>query len=135
MHSLLLFAVMSLGASEPPSLKAKLALLVETPTSPIPKELPGLSRFLGITGDTRSSRELYVEMMNRHSNVVEAFEKDPKEGNRLISEFMAEASERTLVANGFDAMAAATLRITARRHCSSSSARIRSSSSTRSTTT
>ena len=74
----LLLAIV-LAAPSPESIyQAKLALLVSNPGSPIPRDLPGLVRFLGITEDTKETRQLYVEMMKSHADIVEAFETDPK---------------------------------------------------------
>ena len=89
--------------------KTNLVLLVKNPGSPPPKGLAGLGRFLAITGDDKAARQLYAEMMTARPDVIEAMEKDPKTGNRLMGDFFTEAAERSKKADGLAASADAIL--------------------------
>jgi len=72
----------------------KLAFLLKDPKAPPPKGLAGLERFLKATGDTKESRELYVEMMHIHHRGIELAEKDPKAAALEYQMFCEEAFNR-----------------------------------------
>jgi hypothetical protein len=74
--------------------KSNLVVLVNKPDSRPPKGLAGLERFLAITGDDKAARQLYAEMMAARPDVIEAMEKDPHAGSRLMGDFFEKAGER-----------------------------------------
>lgn len=74
--------------------RQKLEALVADPKSPPSKELPGLERFLKITGDSKEARELYAEMAHIHMHVLEAANNNPKEAGKFYSDFCMEAYAR-----------------------------------------
>ncbi|HEX3146542.1 MAG TPA: hypothetical protein VHR66_00475 [Gemmataceae bacterium] len=72
----------------------KLALLLKDPSAPPPKGLAGLERFLKAAGDSKASRELYVEMMNIHHRAIELADKDAKAAAMEYQLFCEEAFNR-----------------------------------------
>ena len=72
----------------------KLALLVKDPTSPPPKGLAGLERFLKASGDSKESRELYAELMHIHHRTLELAETDPRLAAQDFQMFCEEAYNR-----------------------------------------
>jgi len=73
---------------------ARLGDLLKEPAGPLPKGLAGLESFIKITGDDKASRQIFAEMLSVHHPILEAMEKDPKAGSRLMGEFSAEAYNR-----------------------------------------
>jgi hypothetical protein len=55
-------------------------------------QLAGLEPFLKVTGDNRSARELYAELMREHGRAMELREQDPREAIRAFNE-VGEQSE------------------------------------------
>jgi hypothetical protein len=94
--TILLTALVPGPPSPPNGIKPKAEALARASAAPIPRASAGRARFLGITGDSKAARRLYDEMMARHAAVIEAFEKDPKDGSRLMGEFLAGAARRSL---------------------------------------
>lgn len=72
----------------------KLAALLKDPSSPPPKGLAGLERFLKITGDDKASRELYAELMGIHHRTIEATEEDVRKGTEQFRQYCDEAYNR-----------------------------------------
>jgi hypothetical protein len=52
----------------------------------IANRLAGLEPFLKVTGDSRSARELYAELMREHGRAMELREQDPREAIRAFNE-------------------------------------------------
>lgn len=52
----------------------------------IANQLAGLEPFLKVTGDSRSARELYAELMREHGRAMELREQDPREASRVFNE-------------------------------------------------
>jgi len=69
----------------------KLATLTKDPSSPPPKGLAGLERFLKITGDNKEGRELYAELLSIHHRTLEAAEEDIKKATEQFRQFCDEA--------------------------------------------
>jgi len=72
----------------------KLAKLVKDPTGPLPEGLASLKEFIKLTGDNKTNREIYAEMMGVHHQMIEALDKDPKLAGRLMNDFANEAYDR-----------------------------------------
>jgi hypothetical protein len=72
----------------------KLAALTKDPSSPPPEGLAGLERFLKITGDDKSSRELYAELLANHHPTLETAEDDPRKAAELYRQFCDDAYSR-----------------------------------------
>lgn len=72
----------------------KLIKLVKEPNSPPPEGLASLKEFLKITGDDKTNREIYAEVMGVHHQMMEALDKDPKLAGRLMTDFANEAYDR-----------------------------------------
>lgn len=72
----------------------KLDRLLKDPTAPPPKGLAGLERFLKATGDTKESRELFVEMMGLHHRAIEAAETNPKSAAEQLTLMCTEAYQK-----------------------------------------
>lgn len=72
----------------------KLARLLSDPTAPPPEKMPGLERFLMITGDSKEARELYAEMYGLHDEIIEKSETDGKAAGELFGRFCDDAYNR-----------------------------------------
>ena len=73
---------------------AKVADLLKNTSGPPPAGLPGLGRFLKITGDTKANRQLYAEMFNTHYAILGEMETNPSTGSQLLSMFIKDAITR-----------------------------------------
>jgi hypothetical protein len=71
-----------------------LAQLINDSSAQPPKGLPGVSRFLAITGDDKSARRHYAEMMAVHFSIVEAQETKPTIVDKQFRDLLEEAVER-----------------------------------------
>lgn len=74
----------------------------------IPTGLPGVRRFLAITGDTREARNVYAEMLREFHEIIESMEDAPDRTNGLIAKTVhsfharKEMAENIPVRNGRD---------------------------------
>jgi hypothetical protein len=72
----------------------KLAAFLKDLKAPPPKGLPGVEKFLKITGDTKTGRELYAEMLAIHHVALEAAEDNPRKATEYYQQFCDEAFQR-----------------------------------------
>ena len=72
----------------------KLDQLLKPAGGPVPKGLPGLDRFLVITGDSREARQLYAEMLRIHHEILESLENNPKKASELMAAFSLQLRDR-----------------------------------------
>lgn len=71
----------------------KIDQLLKTPGGPVPKGMPGIDRFLSITGDTREARQVYAEMWRNHHEILNLIQCNPGEIAEKLVHFSRDVCE------------------------------------------